>query len=57
MLWFVCTLHVLKTLPQLFARLNFKLKGGTNYLDIRLLGHLDIRIDKMNIRCSPNNYY
>jgi len=38
-----------------FAHVNFKLKGGTDYLDIRLLGHPDIRIDKSNIRCSPNN--
>ena len=28
-------------------------KGGADYLDIRLLRHPDIRIDKPNIRCSP----
>ena len=43
------------TLMLLFARLNFKLKGGTDSLDICLLGHLDIWIDKSNIHCSPNN--
>ena len=28
---------------------------GTDYPDIRLLGHADIRIDKSNIRCSPTS--
>ena len=37
-----------------FAHLNFKLKGGANYLDSRLLGHPDIQIDKSNIHYSPN---
>ena len=41
------------TLMLPFARLNFKLEGGTDYPDIHLLGHPDIRMDKSNIRCSP----
>ena len=38
---------------RLFARL--KLKGSTDYSDIRLLGHADIWIDKSNMCCSPTS--
>ena len=50
----LCTLPVWKSLTLPFTRLNFKLKGGTDYPDIRLLGHPDIRIVEPDIRCSPN---